>query len=152
MARAKVTKPVYTISIRRNLGSPEKNLAIGKWLGRRGLGIKNWSGDDGQAAKLLPELMKRGYIPTLQWDANVNRWKMHIAPKPFSGKERVIVIGVGSTMADAIVSTILQVPEVNQVADVVAHEFRQIARNIAYEGVEIPKQLALLARIKLPGR
>jgi hypothetical protein len=119
------------------------NLAIARWLGRRGLGIKDWASDDNMALKLLPELVKRKYIPTLQFDVNLNSWKMHIAPKPFGGHDRVIIIRTGATLAASVVNAVLQLPEVKQIQEKVKdkfkHEIEQIVKNANAEGVHIPE-------------
>ncbi|MGA3209445.1 MAG: hypothetical protein ABSE05_16675 [Syntrophales bacterium] len=142
VTRTPVTKPDYMITSKNNSGSKEKNLLIARWLGRRGLGIKDWASDDNMALKLLPELVKRKYIPTLQFDVNLNLWKMHIAPKPFEGHDRLIIIRTGATLSQSIVNAVLELPEVKQIQEKVKdkfkHEIEQIVNNANAEGVHIP--------------
>lgn len=95
------------------------NLLLERWIDKKlvlvdGVGAREFATNDGLAVQLLPELVKKGYVPTLQWDQMTRKWKMHIAPIPGRGHKKMIYIMSSNTMAGAITMGILQLEEVRQ--------------------------------------
>jgi hypothetical protein len=86
------------------------NVSLEVWLGSKG-DIRDFINDDSLAIQLMPELVKRHYTPTLQYDYGLHQWKFHISPESWSRNGRAVIM-TGSTIAQAICLGILRLEKV----------------------------------------
>jgi len=75
------------------------------------ISARDFIGNDTQAIQLMPELVKRHYVPTLQYDYGIHKWKFHISPERWSKDGRAVIM-TGDTIAQAICLGILRLEKV----------------------------------------
>ena len=94
------------------------NSSIETWLNNQVIlmdenGIRDFINEDSLAIGLMPELVKRHYVPTLQYDFMIHQWKFHITPERPSCHSRAVIM-TGSTIAQAICLGILRLEKVKE--------------------------------------
>ena len=107
MTKNKVTLPVTVNQV---------NVSIEAWLGGdlaliEETDIRRFIEKDSVAISLMPELVKRHYVPTLQYDYGIHKWKFHISPERWSLTGRAVIV-TGDTIAQVICLGILRLEKV----------------------------------------
>lgn len=103
-AKDKVTLPITVNQV---------NVSLEVWLDKNAISedsrykIRNFINDDTLAIQLMPELVKRHYVPTLQYDYGIHKWKFHISPERWSKTGRAVIV-TGDTIAQSICLGILR--------------------------------------------